>query len=104
MNKYEFALKQEILLEKGSAVLADLFHYKRQHQIIEKTHPVSALYSLIWSAKQDILLAKTESELAEIEEEFDAAARLLTEFETDSNEQGETMGMEDRPLMQGGLT
>jgi len=60
MSQYEFSLRQEVLLEKGAAVLGNLFQYKRQQQIVEETHPIAVMYSLVWAAKQDILTAKTE--------------------------------------------
>lgn len=85
MSKYEFSLQQEILLEKGAAVLGDLFRYKRQNKIIEKTHPISVMYSLVWSAKQDILLAASESDLAEIEGQFNLASRFLAGVEAHAN-------------------
>ena len=77
MSRYEFSLMQEVLLEKGAAVLGDLFRYKQKNEIVDETHPIAVLYSLIWSAKQDVLLAKSETELAEIEGQFDLAGRLL---------------------------
>lgn len=82
MGRYEFSLQQEVLLEKGAAVLGDLFQYKRQKQIVEETHPVSVMYSLIWAAKQDILIAKTEAALEQIEGQFNLASRFLAEAET----------------------
>lgn len=85
MSKYEFSLQQEVLLEKGAAVLGDLFRYKRQNKITEKTHPISVMYSLVWSAKQDILLAASESDLAEIEGQFNLASRFLAGVEAHAN-------------------
>ncbi|MDE6590917.1 MAG: hypothetical protein K2K53_11355 [Oscillospiraceae bacterium] len=70
MSGYEFSLQQEVLLEKGASVLGDLFCYKRETGR-DEYHPVSIMYGLVWSAKQDILLAKTETELARIEGQFD---------------------------------
>ena len=77
MSRYEFSLRQEVLLEKGASVLGDLFQYKRQQQIAEDTHPISIMYSLVWAAKQDILTAKTEAALEQIEGQFDLANRFL---------------------------
>lgn len=85
MSKYEFSLRQEVLLEKGAAVLGDLFRYKRQNKIAEKAHLIAAMYSLVWSAKQDILLANSESDLAQIEGKFDFANSLLDEIEAPAN-------------------
>lgn len=85
MSKYEFSLQQEVLWEKGAAVLGDLFRYKRQNKITENTHPISVLYSLVWSAKQDILLATSESDLAEIEGQFNLANRFLAGIEARAN-------------------
>lgn len=77
MSQYEFSLLQEILLEKGAGVLGALSHYKRQNGIVERTHPVAVLYSLIWNAKQDILAATSKEELDQIEGQFDLADRFL---------------------------
>ena len=85
MGRYEFSLRQEVLLEKGAAVLGDLFQYKRQKQIVEETHPVSVMYSLVWAAKQDILTAKTEAALEQIEGQFNLANRFLAGVEAGAN-------------------
>lgn len=85
MSQYEFSLRQEVLLEKGAAVLGDLFQYKRQQQIVEETHPIAVMYSLVWAAKQDILTAKTEAALEQIEGQFNLADRFLTGIEADAN-------------------
>lgn len=86
MSRYEFSLRQEVLLEKGAAVLGDLFQYKRQKQIVEETHPVEILYSLIWAAKDSILAAKTEAALEQIEGQFDLADRFLAEVEAGASD------------------
>lgn len=85
MSKYEFSLRQEVLLEKGAAVLGDLFRYKRQNKITEEKDIISLMYDLVWSAKQDILIADSESDLARIEGKFDFAKSLLAEIETPAN-------------------
>ena len=85
MSKYEFSLRQEVLLEKGASVLGDLFRFKRRHGITDQTDPISVLYGLIWSAKQDILISKTESELEQIEGQFDLASRFITKIERSTN-------------------
>ena len=85
MSRYEFSLRQEVLLEKGAAVLGDLFQYKRQQQIANETHPISVMYSLVWAAKQDILTAKTEAVLEQIEGKFDLANCFLTGVEAGAN-------------------
>ena len=85
MSQYEFSLRQEVLLEKGAAVLGDLFQYKRQKQIVEETHPIAVMYSLVWAAKQDILTAKTEAALEQIEGQFDLANRFLAGVEAGAN-------------------
>ena len=43
------------------------------------------MYGLVWSAKQDILTAKTEVELARIEGQFDLADRFLAGIEAETN-------------------
>ena len=81
MSGYEFSLRQEVLLEKGASVLGDLFRLKRETEQ-DRHHPLSVMYGLVWSAKQDILTAKTETELAQIEGQFDLANRFLVGIES----------------------
>lgn len=85
LSKYEFSLRQEVLLEKGASVLGDLFRYKRENGVQESIHPISVMYSLVWAAKQDILLAKSEEELQRIEGQFDLAGRFLNGVEAGAN-------------------
>ena len=76
MSRYEFSLRQEVLMEKG----ADLYRYEWANGISateDLTHPVVVIHDLVWSAKRDILSAQTEEELAKIEAEFDFAGRFL---------------------------
>lgn len=82
MSKYEFSLRQEVLMEKGASVLGNLFHYRQEQGIDSDTHPVSILYDLIWNVKQDILLAKNESDLEQIEGQFNLANSFLAGMET----------------------
>lgn len=82
MSGYEFSLQQEVLLEKGASVLGDLFRQKSETEQ-DQRRPLSVMYGLIWSAKQDILTAKTETELAQIEGQFDLANRFLAEIESE---------------------
>lgn len=82
MSGYEFSLRQEVLLEKGASVLGDLF--RRQHGTEqERRRPLSVMYGLVWSAKQDILTAKTETELAQIEGQFNLADLFLAGIEAE---------------------
>ncbi len=84
MSGYEFSLRQEVLLEKGASVLGDLFRLKREtEQEQDQRRPLSVMYGLVWSAKQDILTAKTETELAQIEGQFDLANRFLAGIESE---------------------
>ncbi len=85
MSQYEFSLRQEVLLEKGAAVLGDLFQYKRQKQISEELHPIAVMYNLVWEAKQDVLTAKTEAALEQIEGQFNLAGRFLEGIEGGAN-------------------
>ena len=84
MSGYEFSLRQEVLLEKGASVLGDLFCRQREMEQ-DRQHPLSVMYDLVWSAKQNILTAKTETELAQIEGQFDLADRFLAGIEDESN-------------------
>lgn len=77
MSKYELSLLQEILMEKGAGVLGDLFRYERSNQITDHSHPVFVMHDLVWGAKQDILAAKTETDLAQIEGQFQMATQFL---------------------------
>lgn len=84
MSGYEFSLRQEVLLEKGASVLGDLFCRERETEQ-DRRHLLSVMYGLVWSAKQDILTAKTEVELARIEGQFDLADRFLAGIEAETN-------------------
>lgn len=81
MSRYEFSLLQEVLMEKGAGVLGDLSQYKRQNGIVDRSHPVAILYSIVWNAKQDILFAKTKEKLDQIDGKFDLAKQFLVTSE-----------------------
>lgn len=81
MSKYEFSLRQEVLMEVGASVLGDLFRYGEEKNIESRSDPVSILYGLVWNAKQDILLSKTEAELEQIEGQFHLARDFLSGLE-----------------------
>lgn len=53
MSGYEFSLRQEVLQEKSASVLGNLFRYQRETEQ-DQRHPLSVMYGLVWSAKQDI--------------------------------------------------
>ena len=82
MSKYEFSLRQEVLMEVGASILGDLFRYGEEKNINDDTDPVSILYNLIWNAKQDIILSKTEAELEQIEGQFHLARNFLSGLES----------------------
>lgn len=84
MSKYDFSLRQEVLMEVGASILGDLFRYGEEKNINDDTDPVSILYNLIWNAKQDIILSKTEAELEleQIEGQFHLARNFLSGLET----------------------
>jgi len=77
MSKYEFSLQQEVLLEKGAAVLGDLFRYELVNGISMQKDPITVMHDLIWSAKEAVLRAKSETDLVQIEAQFDFANRFL---------------------------
>lgn len=52
MSKYEFSLQQEVLLEKGAAVLGDLFRYELINGISMQQDPITVMHDLVWSAKR----------------------------------------------------
>lgn len=68
-------------MEVGASVLGDLFRYSEERNIESNTDLVSILYGLVWNAKQDILLAKTEAELEQIEGQFHLARNFLSMLE-----------------------
>ncbi len=84
MSRYEFSLRQEVLMEKGADVLGDLFRYERTQSSSERSSPVSVLYDLVWAAKQNILLAQSEGDLAAIEGQFDLTHAFLNRLEVDN--------------------
>ncbi len=81
MSRYEFSLRQEVLLEKGADVLGDLFRYERAQGTPKGSSPISVLYDLVWTAKQNILLARSENDLSAIEGQFDLAHAFLNRIE-----------------------
>ncbi len=58
MSKYEFSLRQEVLMEVGASILGDLFRYSEENEIENDADPVNILYNLIRTAKQNIILSK----------------------------------------------
>lgn len=56
MTRYEFSLRQEVLLEKGAFILADLFRCEQEMNLTGLIHSVQVMCELLWTAKQDILL------------------------------------------------
>ena len=82
MSKYEFSLRQEVLMEVGASILGDLFRYGEEKNINDDSDPVSILYNLIWNAKQDIILSKTEAELEQIGGQFHLARNFLSGLES----------------------
>lgn len=85
MSQYEFSLQQEVLMEKGASVLGDLFRYQQKNKNSDSAQSISVLYSLIWSAKQDILVAKSESDLDRIDGQFTLADQFLNEIKVGAN-------------------
>jgi len=81
MSKYEFSLRQEVLMEVGASILGDLFRYSEENKIENDADPVNILYYLIRSAKQDIVLSQTEEELEQIEGQFRLARNFLSGLE-----------------------
>ena len=77
-SSYEFSLRQEILLEKGADILGSISRFGRRNNIppSDQTNPVNVMYALVWHAKRDILDARTESELDQIDTQFGLARRF----------------------------
>lgn len=82
INKYQFAVKQEVLLEKGAGILGEIFRFEKENGCIELNHVTSKLYSRVWRAKRDILVANTGEELNRIDGQFDLAVGLLSDLES----------------------
>ena len=82
MDKYQFSLRQEILLDKGAAILAGFFHYARDYNIPleDRQNPINVISDLVWDAKSNILGSSTEAELDKIEAQFDFARRFYKEI------------------------
>ena len=78
MSAYEIAFEGEILMEKGAEISADLFRYSQTVSDTDNRNLVLALKRLIWAAKQQILAAESEMDLARIEAKFDLARDILT--------------------------
>ncbi len=79
MSAYELAFEGEILNEKGAEVSADLYRFTQGISDDENNDGVAvALRRLIWAAKQQILAAQSETDLARIEGKFDLARDILT--------------------------
>lgn len=78
MDKYLFSIRQEILIDKGAAILAGFFHYARDYNIPleDKQNPINIMYDLVWDAKHNILLASIENDLDKIEAQFDFSRRF----------------------------
>ena len=79
MSAYEIAFEGEILMEKGAEISADLYRYTQTAAGSDTINEVAvALRKLIWAAKQQILAAESEMDLARIEAKFDLARDILT--------------------------
>ena len=85
VSRYEFSLRQEVLMEKGASVLGNLFHYEQEKKLTGQNHPVRVMYDLVWTAKRDILLASSEKDLDRIEGQFDLAKGFLSRVEAGLN-------------------
>jgi hypothetical protein len=88
VSNYEFSLRQEVLLEKGADILGALSRFGRKNHIAlaDANDPINVMYSLVWKAKRNILGAKSEAELDQIESQFDLARRFSTDIEAGDNE------------------
>ena len=85
MTLYELAFEGEILMEKGADVMGDLFRYSKSLPAGEDRTVLTVLSDLVWGAKRDVLMAKTEKELAMIEGKFDLVRDCLQKLEERAN-------------------
>ena len=66
MTRYEFSLRQEVLLEMGTSILVVLFRYGQEKNLTEPSPPVQVMYDLVGTAKRNILLTASEQDLDRI--------------------------------------
>ena len=77
-SRYEFSLRQEVLLEKGAGILGSLSRYGQRNgvAVADRDHPINVMYHLVSKAKHDVLMAETELDLVKIEAQFDLAKQF----------------------------
>lgn len=66
-------------------MLGELFRMRRTHGESIPADPAPTLYELVWNAKRDILLLKTQSELDRIEGQFVLAERFVAKTDFTGN-------------------
>ena len=81
MTTREFSFKQELLLEKGAAVIGDYMRYENKMDLNDVKNPICILHDFVWNAKQDILASTTPEELDKIEGKFILADQMLKALE-----------------------
>lgn len=81
MYEYPLHLRQEVLLEKGAAVLAEL---SRREQSARD-------YETVWRAKRELLLTSSEAELQRVEEQFDHSAQAANQLDHAHSVMGESV-------------
>lgn len=77
MTTRNISFRQELLLEKGAAVIGDYMRYENKMNLNDEKNPICILHDIVWEAKQDILAATTLDELDKIEGKFILAEQLL---------------------------
>ena len=77
----EFSFRQELLLEKGAAVIGDYMRYENRMNLNDDKNPICILHDFVWNAKQDILASTTPEELDKIEGKFIIADQMLKSLE-----------------------
>ena len=77
----EFSFRQELLLEKGAAVIGDCMRYESKMNIKDEKNPVCILHDFVWKAKQNILASTTSEELDKIEGKFILADQMMKTLE-----------------------
>lgn len=75
-DRYELALRQEILMERGADLLAELMPHTKTNRLYFASS-VETLFSQVWEAKENILLATTADELTAIEDTFNLVSNIL---------------------------
>lgn len=74
---YEFCQKQELLRELGAEIYAKFRRFERAHEGCPECEQVRKEGTAVLRLNQQVLLARTEEELADIERRFSSAKQYI---------------------------